>query len=99
MDHHVLAAAIASSCNIIVTYNIKDFPARELSKYNIKAQHPDLFLMHLADVDEVTFLKAIKECRKRLKNPPKTKLEYLSILDSRDLKKTATFLKTRMKFI
>src|SRR5579863_19981 len=41
-DRHVLAAAIRSSASIILTYNLKDFPAKSLSPYAIEAQHPDI---------------------------------------------------------
>src|SRR3712207_6351193 len=40
-DRHVLAAAIASASDAIVTFNLKDFPAATLHKYNIELQHPD----------------------------------------------------------
>ncbi|WP_239005210.1 PIN domain-containing protein [Legionella sp. MW5194] len=42
-DKHILAAAIVSSCDVIVTFNIKDFPSKELDKYAIETQHPDGF--------------------------------------------------------
>lgn len=44
-DRHVLAAAIRSHAQMIVTANIKDFPASELEKWNIEAKHPDDFLV------------------------------------------------------
>ena len=43
-DVHVLAAAIESNTNIIVTLNLKDFPNSELVKYGIRAVHPDELL-------------------------------------------------------
>ena len=43
-DVHVLAAAIESNTNIIVTLNLKDFPNSELAKYGIRAVHPDELL-------------------------------------------------------
>ena len=93
-DNHVLAAAIASSSKIIVMYNLKDFPVRELSKYNIEAQHPDKFLMNIMEVNEAKFIFAVKQARLRLKNPPKSKEEYLEILNNRDLKKTSRVLQS-----
>ncbi|HHT9843832.1 TPA: PIN domain-containing protein [Legionella pneumophila] len=98
-DNHVLAAAIVSSSDVIVTYNLKDFPAEELAKYDIEAQHPDIFLMHLAELNEEKFLSAIKQARLRLKNPPKSIDDYLHILNNRDLKETFKFLQARQKFL
>ncbi|HAU0120857.1 TPA: PIN domain-containing protein [Legionella pneumophila] len=98
-DNHVLAAAIVSSSDVIVTYNLKDFPAEELEKYNIEAQHPDIFLMHLTELNEEKFLFAVKQARRRLRNPPKSIDEYLDILYNRDLKETSKFLQAHQKFL
>ena len=46
-DRHVLAAALRGRCDVIVTYNLKDFPAEILSADDIEAQHPDEFIGHL----------------------------------------------------
>jgi len=57
-DRHVLAAAIRSSSSVIVTFNLKDFPAKILKEFGIEAQHPDDFLMHLLDLaPEIVCLK------------------------------------------
>ena len=49
-DRHVLAAAIRCGASVIVTRNLKDFPAETLSKYGIEAQHPDEFISHCPPV-------------------------------------------------
>jgi len=46
-DRHVLAAAIRGRADVIVTCNLKDFPAGALKSYGIEAQHPDEFLLNL----------------------------------------------------
>lgn len=43
-DRHVLAAAVVARAQVIVTANIKDFPASALDPFGIEAQHPDVFL-------------------------------------------------------
>lgn len=91
-DKHVLAAAIVSGCDVIVPFNIKDFPAKELTKYSIEAQIPDDFLLYLTDLDPNKFCLAIKTIRTRLKNPPKTITEYLETLSNQGLSKTVLFL-------
>jgi hypothetical protein len=40
-DRHVLAVAIRLDAEVVVTYNIKDFPEDTLARFDIKAQHPD----------------------------------------------------------
>lgn len=44
-DRHVLACAIRCNAELIVTANIKDFPKKELSKYEKNAQTPDDFIV------------------------------------------------------
>lgn len=48
-DRHVLAAAIHADAEVIVTFNLKDFPAVALAGYSIEAMHPDEFLASLFD--------------------------------------------------
>jgi hypothetical protein len=46
-DMHVLAAAIVGKAEVIVTFNLRDFPRRALDAQRLRAQHPDAFLMDL----------------------------------------------------
>lgn len=48
-DRHVVAAAIHGGANLIVTFNLKDFPAEQLNPYHLTAQHPDDFIVDLLD--------------------------------------------------
>lgn len=50
-DRHVLAAAIRASADVIVTFNLKDFPPAALAPFGIEAQHPDEFVIHLIDLN------------------------------------------------
>ena len=49
-DRHVMAAAIKGRADVIVTFNLKDYPADVLETYDLEAQHPDVFLRHLIDL-------------------------------------------------
>lgn len=98
-DHHVLAAAIHSQANLIVTFNLKDFPIAVLKKYKMKTLHPDDFIMSFLNSDLMTVCKAAQQHRGRLKNPPKTAEEYLSTLSSQGLSKTAKYLRTNIELI
>ncbi len=48
-DRHVLAAAIRAGAEVIVTFNLSDFPTEILAAYGVEAQHPDEFVRHLLD--------------------------------------------------
>jgi hypothetical protein len=39
-DRHVLAAAIRGGCPLILTFNLKHFPAESLAPWSIEVSHP-----------------------------------------------------------
>jgi len=92
-DRHVLAAAIRAGADVIVTYNLGDFPEDALTTYGIEAQHPDEFLAHLLDVAPGAVTAAAKRQRESLKNPPKTGDEFLAILEQQGLAATVAALR------
>lgn len=46
-DAHVLAAAAAGQANILVTFNLRDFPNRTMARFGIALRHPDGFLWEM----------------------------------------------------
>ena len=98
-DRHVFAAAIRAGASTIVTYNLSDFPAAELVKYNIEALHPDDFILHQIHLSESKVLQAARTHRARLKNPPKSVEEYLATLEAQSLPQTALFLRQYSDFL
>ena len=81
-DRHVLAAAIKSHTQVIVTNNLKDFPAQSLNPFDIRVQSPDAFLLHQFDLHRGAVIASLGHCRSRLKNPARTVEEYLETLES-----------------
>jgi hypothetical protein len=79
-DRHVLAAAIRAGADVIVTFNLADFPSDVLSPFNIEARHPDDFVLALIDLDEETVCAAVERQRAGLKNPPKSVDDHLETL-------------------
>ena len=59
-DRHVVAAAIQCNADIIVTFNLKDFPSKELNKFNIQVQHPDNFIAMLYLLDKAATKQAFE---------------------------------------
>jgi predicted nucleic acid-binding protein len=92
-DRHVLAAAIRADADIIVTYNLIDFPAETLARFDIEAQHPDDFLADLLDLAPGLVCAAVKRQREGLQNPPKTAEELLCTLESQGLTQTVARLR------
>ncbi|NWA31714.1 PIN domain-containing protein [Pseudomonas sp. C6002] len=91
-DRHVLAAAIRSKAEVIVTFNLKDFPARVLDAYDIEAMHPDDFVSDLWDLDQAAVLAAAQKQRRSLKRPPMDAGNYLEMLMRQGLVQTTKFL-------
>ncbi|MGI0483722.1 PIN domain-containing protein, partial [Geminocystis sp. CENA526] len=89
-DRHVVAVAIKSKADVIVTFNLKDFPEQELNKFNIIALHPDIFFEQLLIHNTAKFIDAIEQQIKMLKNPPISKKEFLRILQNSKLPQTAS---------
>ena len=92
-DRHVLAAAIVAGADVIVTYNLKDFPATILEQYGIEAQHPDEFITHLIDLAPPVVCEAAKRQRISLKNPPQGVEDLLSAYERQSLAQTVAELR------
>ena len=50
-DRHVLAAAVRSHSELIVTYNRRDFPKSSVEQFDIEVQGPSTFLRGLYDLE------------------------------------------------
>lgn len=92
-DRHVLAAAVAGRCDVIVTFNLNDFPEDELSKYGIEAQHPDVFLANHLDLFPGRFCAAVGRIRRRHIKKKLSVDEYLDSLAELELVTTAASLR------
>lgn len=98
-DRHVVAAAIKGQAEVIVTFNLKDFPQDYLSEFDLWAQHPDEFIRDLIDLSPETVLLAAHRCRARLKNPPKSVDDYLDTLLAQQLPLTVAFLRKNKELL
>lgn len=79
-DRHVLAAAIRSKAEVIVTANLKDFPGDKLSDFGVEAIHPDEFIADLFDLNSALVLKVVQMARNSLRRPPFDVDGYLQAL-------------------
>ena len=75
-DRHVVAAAVETGAQVIITANLKDFaPLPD----GIEAQSPDEFLCNLFDLDPEGFAEMLREQAADLQNPPVTFEELLAL--------------------
>jgi predicted nucleic acid-binding protein len=95
-DRHVLAAAIVAGADVIVTFNLRDFPAEALDRYEIEAQHPDEFLRHVIDLAPGTFVDAVRTQHASMANPPVSMDELLELFERIGLAETVAQLRRLM---
>lgn len=93
-DRHVLAAAIRCHADLIVTFNLKDFPSQCLEPYEVEAQHPDEFITYLIDSNPIAVCAAATKHRSMLKKPPKSREQYLDTLLKQGLPKSSAKLRS-----
>lgn len=80
-DRHVVAAAIRAQAQIIVTTNLRDFPAEELGKRNIEAKHPDDFLVDQFHLDAIALHVIVQQIADITARPPMTFSDVLDGLE------------------
>lgn len=82
-DRHVLAAAIKIKANVIVTFNLKDFSPESLETWDIKAQHPDEFLLDLfSDYGMNLGVEIVGQQAADLKKPSMTIKQLIKLLSN-----------------
>lgn len=96
-DRHVLAAAIRASADVIVTFNLRDFPGEQLDRYSIDAQSPDVFVLHLVDLAPAAVAGVLHEQAADLRNPPRTVEELVERLASNGLSLSMAALRQHLE--
>ena len=62
-DRHVLAAALVSKADAIITSNLKHFPEEVCAPLEVEVIHPDTFLVNVIDLDQGRAIKALQKQR------------------------------------
>ena len=79
-DRHVLAAAVASNAQAVVTLNLKHFPIEACEPFAIEALHPDGFLLDLYGLDSDGVFDVLERQAAVLTRPPMTTSDLLERL-------------------
>lgn len=96
-DRHVLAAALKTQAAIIVTDNVRHFPADVLEPLNIGARTTDEFIADTIALDTGKAVAAIRTMRERLKNPQKTAGVLLLDMEAAGLLQTVDLLRSEIQ--
>jgi predicted nucleic acid-binding protein len=78
-DRHVLAAAVASPAEAVVTFNLRHFPPDACEPHDIEPLHPDEFLVTLYDLDPPTVTAEVSAQAAALTRPPVSRSELIDI--------------------
>lgn len=91
-DEHVVAAAVKTQAQAIVTENISDFPAELLGKLNLEARTADEFIADTIALEEGLAIAAIRNLRLRLKRPEMDASDLLRSFEAHGLFETVSVL-------
>ncbi|WP_433499319.1 PIN domain-containing protein [Sphaerimonospora sp. CA-214678] len=69
-DRHVLAAAIRARAQVIVTNNLRDFPADSLSCWDVEAKSADDFVLDQVHLNQKVVWACVQQIADSWKNPP-----------------------------
>jgi hypothetical protein len=95
-DAHVIAAAIKTRASIIVTDNVKHFPAKILGPLDLEAKTVDSFVADTIDLDIGRAVTSVGKMRKRLNRPGKTAEVLLLEMKARGLTQTVEILREHL---
>ena len=95
-DRHVLAAAIKTNANVIVTNNLKDFPSEVLEPFGMSAKSADDFLTDIIDLNPKKAIQAFRKLVMNRRDPDLDEYEVLAVLRNNGLKDTADYLHAQL---
>ncbi|MBL7501288.1 PIN domain-containing protein [Frankia sp. CNm7] len=88
-DRHVLAAAVRAKAEIIVTFNLRDFPEPALKPYDVVAIHPDDFLLDQLDLHPALTVEVLEDQAASYRREPTTIAGLLPLLERTGLPRFA----------
>jgi hypothetical protein len=94
-DRHVVAAAIAAGASVILTWNLRDFPTRELKTHGLVRQDPDVFLTALYDKAPDLTLASLANARRNLSKTRISAVDFIDTLRNQKLTQLATRIAKR----
>ena len=91
-DRHVVAAALLTRANVIVTFNKRDFPKEIVEPLRLHVKHPDDFLVEAFSISPPDFAEAVRNDFLHYGNPPLVYEDYLASLAKAGVPKLAKVL-------
>ena len=88
-DRHALAAAVRANAEVLVTFNLRDFPEPALKPYDIVALHPDEFLLDTLDLYPGLTVAVLREQAAAYQREPTSVTGLLVLLERTGVPKFA----------
>lgn len=88
-DRHVVAAGIAAIASVILTWNLRHFPAKELKKFGLRKDTPDAFLSGLYDQVPDLMTSSLANARRNLTKSRVSAGNFIDILKNQQLVEVA----------
>lgn len=86
-DRHVVAAAIEAKASHILTWNLRDFPIKELRKHRLIRETPDGFLADIYDEAPELIIGTIANARRNLTKSGTSSQGFLDLLNNQGFTK------------
>ena len=98
-DRHVAAAAAHGEARVILTYDLRHFPASALTPHGLAAVSPDNFLTVFAITHAGKLGEAMRNARLALLRDPTSPQAYLDRLAKDGLEQTADIMRRDVDFL
>lgn len=92
-DAHVVAAALMAQAALIVTDNLRHFPADQMAALNLEVRSTDAFLADTIALDPGRAAAAIRRMRQRFRKPEITPSRLLLDMEAAGLTEAADILR------
>lgn len=90
-DRHILAAAIQTRANVIVTFNQGDFPQQAISRFRLHTKRPDDFLVDAYNLSPEDFVEAVQSDFKAKSGKRIYQTQVIDEADFQEIKRCALY--------
>ena len=95
-DRHIVAAGVAGGASVILTWNLRDFPAPELQRHGLTARTPDAFLSNLHNIAPALMTASLSNARRNLGKSGLSASDVLAVLKVQKLVQLADRLRNHL---
>lgn len=93
-DRHVVAAAKQAGAQVIVTHNLRDFPADQLRRLGLEAKSPDEFVLDQLGIDDREVWACLQQIADSRRKPPETIDDIMNQLERAGLIRSVAQLRS-----